>query len=182
MLFLNRNLKSRISKNHVFFSFHRKPNPSFSDAFTAALSQYLPAAAAAGATPFGHQTPTPSFLPTPPFMPFAHLPPALETLAGSRALTALAHAQKRLREQTEEDEIQKSAAKKCRVIEDPLDLSSSASEDDVDVLSIDPPPSPSNVEQWSVDKVVEFVSNVESCRDYAQVNIILFERFCLILF
>ena len=45
-------------------------------------------------------------------MPFAHLTPALETLAGSRALTALAHAQKRLREQTEEDEIQKLAAKK----------------------------------------------------------------------
>ena len=108
---LNRSPKSHIGKN-LFFSFHRKPNPSFSDAFTAALSQYLPAAAAAGATPFGHQTPTPSFLPTPPFMPFAHLTPALETLAGSRALTALAHAQKRLREQTEVDEIQKSAAKK----------------------------------------------------------------------
>ena len=107
-------------------------------------------------------------------MPFAHLTPALETLAGSRALTALAHAQKRLREQTEDDEIgQKSTAKKCRVSEDPLDLSSSASEDDVDVLSIDPPPSPSNVEQWSVDRVVDFVSSVESCRDYAQV-ILLF--------
>jgi len=166
---LMRKMASKYQQPQPTSDASEKPNPSFSDAFTAALSQYLPAAAAAGATPFGHQTPTPSFLPTPPFMPFAHLTPALETLAGSRALTALAHAQKRLREQTEEDEIQKSAAKKCRVIEDPLDLSSSASEDDVDVLSIDPPPSPSNVEQWSVDKVVEFVSNVESCRDYAQV-------------
>ena len=153
----------------LYLFFHRiiiDKNPSFTDAFTAALSQYLPAAA--GAAPFGHPA-APAFLPTPPFMPFAHLTPALETLAGSRALSALAQAQKRLREQTEEDEIQRSAAKKCRIIEDPLDLSSSTSEDDVDVLSIDPPPSPSNVEQWSVDKVVDFVSNVESCRDYAQV-------------
>ena len=103
-------------------------------------------------------------------MPFAHLTPALETLAGSRALTALAHAQKRLREQSEDEEIQRNAAKKCRMIEnDPLDLSYSTSEEDVDVLSIDSPPSPSNVEQWSVEKVVEFISNVESCRDYAQV-------------
>ena len=103
-------------------------------------------------------------------MPFAHLTPALETLAGSRALTALAHAQKRLREQSEDEEIQQNAAKKCRIIEnDPLDLSYSTTEEDVDVLSIDSPPSPSNVEQWSVEKVVEFISNVESCRDYAQV-------------
>jgi len=166
---LMRKMASKYQQPQPTSDASEKPNPSFSDAFTAALSQYLPAAAAAGATPFTHQAPTPSFLPTPPFMPFAHLTPALETLAGSRALTALAHAQKRLREQTEEDEIQKSAAKKCRVIEDPLDLSYSASEDDVDVLSIDPPASPSNVEQWSVDKVVEFVSSVESCRDYAQV-------------
>jgi len=145
-------------------------NPSFTDAFTAALSQFQ-AAAAAGAAPFGHRAaPTPGFLPTPPFMPFAHLTPALETLAGSRALTALAHAQKRLREQSEDEEIQRNAAKKCRIIEnDPLDLSYSTSEEDVDVLSIDSPPSPSNVEQWSVEKVVEFISNVESCRDYAQV-------------
>ena len=62
--------------------------------------------------------------------------------------------------------------------EDQLDLSSgagsiisgagSSTEDDVDVLSIDPP-SPSNVEHWSIEKVAEFVSNVESCREYAQV-------------
>lgn len=48
-----------------------------------------------------------------------------------------------------------------------LDLSCNA-EDEVDILSIDPP-SPSNVEQWSVEKVAEFVSNVETCREYAQV-------------
>ena len=70
-------------------------------------------------------------------------------------------------------------SKKSRTInEDPLDLSSgagsiisgagSSTEDDVDVLSIDPP-SPSNVEHWSIEKVAEFVSNVESCREYAQV-------------
>ena len=58
--------------------------------FTAALSQYLP---------YGHFAPAP-FLPP----PLSHLTPALETLAGSRALTALAQAQKRLRE-SEVDEI-----------------------------------------------------------------------------
>jgi len=166
---LMRKMASKYQQPQPTSDASEKPNPSFTDAFTAALSQYLPAAAAAGATPFGHPAPTPAFLPTSPFMPFAHLTPALEALAGSRALTALAHAQKRLREQTEEDEIQRSAAKKCRIIENPLDLSYSTSEDDVDVLSIDPPPSPSNVEQWSVDQVVDFVSSVESCRDYAQV-------------
>ena len=82
-------------------------------------------------------------------------------------MTALAQAQKRLRE-SEVDEIFHQNAKKCRT-GDPLDLSAtSITEDDVDVLSIDPP-SPSNVEHWSVDKVADFVSNVESCREYAQV-------------
>lgn len=96
----------------------------------------------------------------------------MESLAGSRALTALAQAQKRLRDTLEAEE-EEPKTKKCRKInrgaESPLDLTkNSCNEDEVDVLSIDPP-SPSNVEQWSVDKVVDFVSNVESCRDYAQV-------------
>ena len=104
-----------------------------------------------------------------PFLPFPGLNPALETLAGSRALSALAEklSQKRPRFDSEDENI-KSAKRSKIVTDDPLDLSKDTSEDDVDILSIDPP-SPSNVEQWSVEKVVEFVSNVETCREYAQV-------------
>lgn len=104
-----------------------------------------------------------------PFLPFPGLNPALETLAGSRALSALAEklSQKRPREAENHNEI-KSAKRSKIAADDPLDLSKDASEDDVDILSIDPP-SPSNVEQWSIEKVVEFVSNVEACREYAQV-------------
>ena len=137
------------------------------EAFSAMLGHYLP---------YGH---APFLGANPPFFPpLPSLAPALETLAGSRALSALAQAQKRLRENDTEIDLRTSpvpAPKKRRMGEDPLDLSSSGGsisgstiEDDVDVLSIDPP-SPSNVEQWSVDKVAEFVSNVESCREYAQV-------------
>ena len=95
------------------------------------------------------------------------MPFALENLASSRALSALAQAQKRLREN---DETKPAAAKKFKNnLEDPLDLSaSSTTEDDVDVLSIDPP-SPVNVEQWGVEKVVDFVAGVETCKEYAQV-------------
>ena len=135
-------------------------NPFMTEAFSAMLGHYLPYGGHApflGATPF--------------FPPIPALGPALETLAGSRALSALAQAQKRLRENDDEPNVV-SPSKKCRSDrDDPLDLSSSAGsaiEDDVDVLSIDPP-SPSNIEQWGVEKVAEFVSNVESCREYAQV-------------
>lgn len=138
-------------------------NPFMTEAFSAMLGHYLPY----GQAPFlGAASPF--------FPPLPSLAPALETLAGSRALSALAQAQKRLRENDTTDSELRSCpnpAKKRRTGDDPLDLSSSSGstvEDDVDVLSIDPP-SPSNVEQWSVDKVAEFVSNVESCRDYAQV-------------
>ena len=131
------------------------------------MSQYLPTG------PYPHLSAAAPFLPP----PLSHLTPALETLAGSRALTALAQAQKRLREEEADTNSEIKPSKKCRRIdnannaaEDPLDLSSNATtiEDDVDVLSIDPP-SPSNVEHWSIDKVADFVSNVESCREYAQV-------------
>ena len=114
------------------------------------------------------------FLSATPFLPFPGLNPAIETLAGSRALSALAEklaAQKRPRSETTEDLKSAVPSKRSKIdSNDPLDLSSTASttEDDVDILSIDPP-SPSNVEQWSIDKVVEFVSNVEACREYAQV-------------
>jgi len=132
-----------------------------SEAFTSMLSQYLP-------NPY-----TPSFLAPTPFMPFPHLTPALETLASSRALSALAQAQKRLREHQEElPESSPPPSKRAKNnSEDPLDLSSNASvsqDDEVDVLSIDPP-SPSNIDSWGVDQVVDFVSNVESCREYAQI-------------
>ena len=141
------------------------------EAFSAMLGHYLP---------YGH---APFLGASPFFPPIPALGPALETLAGSRALSALAQAQKRLRETDEETTVGNNAimpaTKKSRTInEDPLDLSSgagsiisgagSSTEDDVDVLSIDPP-SPSNVEHWSIEKVAEFVSNVESCREYAQV-------------
>lgn len=132
------------------FSFRRNLPPLFTAAAAAALNQYLP---------------YPSFAPL-----FSHLTPALETLAGSRALTALAQAQKRLRD-TFEDQVEEPKSKKSRKVDSPLDLTkNSCNEDEVDVLSIDPP-SPSNVEQWSVDKVADFVSNVESCREYAQVRL-----------
>merc|ERR1711981_948141 len=49
------------------------------------------------------------------------------------------------------------------------DINEDEDDENVDVISIDPPASPSNVEQWSVDTVVEFVSNVESCQDYPDV-------------
>ena len=141
------------------------------EAFSAMLGHYLP---------YGH---APFLGASPFFPPIPALGPALETLAGSRALSALAQAQKRLRESDEDTTVGNNAimpaTKKSRTInEDPLDLSSgagsiisgagSSTEDDVDVLSIDPP-SPSNVEHWSIEKVAEFVSNVESCREYAQV-------------
>ena len=141
------------------------------EAFSAMLGHYLP---------YGH---APFLGASPFFPPIPALGPALETLAGSRALSALAQAQKRLRETDEDTTVTAMpAAKKSRNMnEDPLDLSSGAgsiisgagsnTEDDVDVLSIDPP-SPSNVEHWSIEKVAEFVSNVESCREYAQVIII----------
>ena len=142
------------------------------EAFSAMLGHYLP---------YGH---APFLGASPFFPPIPALGPALETLAGSRALSALAQAQKRLRETDLEETVAGGAmpaAKKSRTMnEDPLDLSSGAgsiisgagsnTEDDVDVLSIDPP-SPSNVEHWSIEKVAEFVSNVESCREYAQVII-----------
>ena len=143
------------------------------EAFSAMLGHYLP---------YGH---APFLGASPFFPPIPALGPALETLAGSRALSALAQAQKRLRETDEDTTVTAMpAAKKSRNMnEDPLDLSSGAgsiisgagsnTEDDVDVLSIDPP-SPSNVEHWSIEKVAEFVSNVESCREYAQVIIIFF--------
>ncbi len=134
----------------AFFCFFYRRNP-LSDVFTAALSHYLPAA--------------PTFAPFP--LPFTHLTPALETLAGSRALSALAQAQKRLRDSMQDQAPPPS--KRSKTDQDPLDLSSTgASEDDVDVLSIDPP-SPSNVEQWTVEQVVDFVSNLDTCREYAQV-------------
>lgn len=135
-------------------------NP-FSDALSA-LSHYLP---------YGPHAP---FLNATPFLPFPGLNPGIETLAGSRALSALAEklaSQKRRRCEQEENLDPKSPAKRSKIVGDDLalDLSStSTTEDDVDILSIDPP-SPSNVEQWSIDKVVEFVSNVEACREYAQV-------------
>ena len=139
-------------------------NP-FSDALSA-LSHYLP---------YGPHAP---FLNATPFLPFPGLNPGMETLAGSRALSALAEklaSQKRRRSEIEEEDNHqdnlKSAGKRSKILVDDLalDLSStSTTEDDVDILSIDPP-SPSNVEQWSIDKVVEFVSNVEACREYAQV-------------
>ena len=51
-------------------------------------------------------------------------------------------------------------------------------DENVDVLSIDPPSSPSDIEQWSVDAVCEFVSNVESCQEYQDVSYqIYFTRF-----
>ena len=43
-------------------------------------------------------------------------------------------------------------------------------DENVDVLSIDPPSSPSDIEQWSVDAVCEFVSNVDSCQEYQDVS------------
>ena len=54
-----------------------------------------------------------------------------------------------------------------------LNTSRSDEEEDdenVDVLSIDPPSSPSDIEQWSVDAVCEFVSNVDSCQEYQDVS------------
>ena len=50
------------------------------------------------------------------------------------------------------------------------DINEDDDEENVDVLSIDPPASPSDVEQWSVNRVVDFVSNVESCQDYQEVS------------
>ena len=50
------------------------------------------------------------------------------------------------------------------------DINEDEDDENVDVLSIDPPASPSDIEQWSVDSVVEFVSNVESCQDYQDVS------------
>ena len=50
------------------------------------------------------------------------------------------------------------------------DIQEDEDDENVDVLSIDPPASPSDIEQWSVDTVVEFVSNVESCQDYQDVS------------
>jgi hypothetical protein len=51
------------------------------------------------------------------------------------------------------------------------DINEDEDDENVDVLSIDPPASPSDIEQWSVDTVVEFISNVESCQDYQDVSI-----------
>ena len=56
------------------------------EAFSAMLGHYLP---------YGH---APFLGASPFFPPIPALGPALETLAGSRALSALAQAQKRLRE------------------------------------------------------------------------------------
>ena len=50
------------------------------------------------------------------------------------------------------------------------DINEDEDDENVDVLSIDPPASPSDIEQWSVDSVVDFVSNVESCQDYTDVS------------
>ena len=54
------------------------------------------------------------------------------------------------------------------------DINEDEDDENVDVLSIDPPASPSDIEQWSVDTVVEFISNVESCQDYQDVSIFLY--------
>ena len=55
------------------------------------------------------------------------------------------------------------------------DINEDEDDENVDVLSIDPPASPSDIEQWSVGTVVEFVSNVESCQDYQDVS----NSFCI---
>ena len=55
-----------------------------------------------------------------------------------------------------------------------LDLSPSSEdgEDEVDVLSVDVAPSPplSNIEDWSVAEVAEFVNSVDTCQEYSEVN------------
>ena len=51
------------------------------------------------------------------------------------------------------------------------DINEDEDDENVDILSIDPPASPSDIEQWSVNTVVEFVSNVESCQDYQEVSL-----------
>ena len=89
------------------------------EAFSAMLGHYLP---------YGH---APFLGASPFFPPIPALGPALETLAGSRALSALAQAQKRLRESDEDTTVGNNAimpaTKKSRTInEDPLDLSSGA--------------------------------------------------------
>ncbi len=130
-----------------------------------ALSQYLPGFTgfpAAPPFPFGHA-----------LSPRAANPNPLENLAGSKALSALASAQKRLADF--DDTLQQQSKRRRLADNDPLDLSPGSKivndeDDNVDILSIDPP-SPSNVEQWSVDRVVDFVSNVESCSEFAEVNI-----------
>jgi hypothetical protein len=143
------------------------------DAFSAALSHYLPFHAAA---------PAAGFLSHPFLSHFTHLtqPTAgLDSRVGSRALSALASSQKRpLENYQEQEQEQEQKIKRTRLYEYPLDLSPTScgpmfDNDDVDILSIDPP-SPSDVEQWSVDRVVDFVTHVESCRDYAQVIVCLF--------
>ena len=54
----------------------------------------------------------------------------------------------------------------------PLDLSPNyKSDDEVDVLSIDPPSSPQNVEDWSVNDVADFVATIDSCAEYSEVRI-----------
>ena len=53
------------------------------------------------------------------------------------------------------------------------DINDDEDDENVDILSIDPPASPSDVERWSVNAVVEFVSNVESCQDYQEVSFLI---------
>jgi len=53
-----------------------------------------------------------------------------------------------------------------------LDLSPSSDieEDDVDILSVDVPSTQSsNIEDWTVTDVSEFVNTVDSCQEYSQV-------------
>jgi hypothetical protein len=113
-------------------------------------------------------------LPTQPH-PMGSLFPPMEALTSSQALSALATKKRAAFDNNMSD------AKRQRY-EDPLDLSSGqlgrvadAQDDvDVDVLSVDPPAmtSQNDPERWSVDQVALFVSNIETCQEYAEVTFV----------
>ena len=102
----------------------------------------------------------------------------MAALSSSQALTAMA-AKRRA-----SYDVDISVVAKRPKIDAPIDLSStslnlststiatSAEDDadaDIDVLSVDPEHD-AEPERWSVDQVVAFVANVESCQEYAEVS------------
>ena len=117
---------------------------------------------------FRNQTSRPGFPFQHPFLPF----PALRGMTASPSIASLLPLG--LSPNTSfVNPFALSALMKPKDPETALDLSPSSEdgEDEVDVLSVDAPPS--NIKDWSVAEVVEFVNNIDSCQEYSEVSLLI---------